>query len=436
MLTLYQHQKMMLSLLRAHDAFAIFAEQGTGKTLPMLMRISELLESGKAQDALVVCPKAVMGSWVRDIEKLDPDGKTLLRDRVTVINYDRVWRKSTNLKLSWDVIVLDESHMIKSHTARRTKCVLTLAMYSKYRYILTGTPISNGQLENIFSQFAFLHPKQGYRDNVYCTLFGSYYDWLGRYALLNKYHQPYRYQHVDELQTIIHNNSFRVKKCECLDLPDKLPDEVWEIELTPAVKKLYKKLMEGAIEEMDVLAKNPLAKMTKLRQMCSGQIEGEPVDCEKITALRDFLDAHGERKLAIFCSFRNSIDAVVAVLEDKKLGHVVLDGRQPDKTIWKRFQTDPAIQVIVCQYQSANAGIDLFAADTMLFYEPTLSSNVLEQTKDRIHRIGQHQPCSYIHFLTKGTIEKEIYRALRGYSDFGEKLFTEYINAYQKGFQK
>ena len=77
-------------------------------------------------------------------------------------------------------------------------------------------------------------------------------------------------------------------------------------------------------------------------------------------------------------------------------------------------------------------GIDLFAADTILYYEPTLRSNILEQSRDRIHRNGQTQKCSYIHFITKGTVEKDIYRSLAGFSDFNEKLFTQYISEYQR----
>lgn len=436
MITLYQHQNVMLSHLRMNRFFAIFAEQGTGKTLPLLMRMAELLKSAQARDALVVCPKAVIGSWYRDMEMFGEEDKALLQSRVTVINYDRVWRESSGLKDDWDIIVLDESHKIKSHTSKRSKKLLEMALLARYRYILTGTPISNGQLENIWSQFTFLDPMPGMRGRVYSRIFGgSFYQWLDRYAMLNQYHKPYRYVHVEELQKTINEHSYRVKKCECLDLPDKLPDEIYDIELPAATKKLYRTLMkESAIEELDVLAQNPLARMTRLRQMCSGWLEDTEVPCEKLTALEDFLEGYGDKKLAIFCEFRRSIDAVTGLLDRLKIPYVVLDGRQKDKTVWKQFQTDPKIRMIVCQYQSANAGIDLFAADTMLFFEPTLSSNVLEQTKDRIHRIGQSQKCSYIHFLTAGTVEKAIYRALRGYADFSEKLFSEYMAEYQKSF--
>jgi SNF2 family DNA or RNA helicase len=117
-----------------------------------------------------------------------------------------------------------------------------------------------------------------------------------------------------------------------------------------------------------------------------------------------------------------------------KIKYVVLDGEQKDKTIWRKFQVDKRIRVIVCQYQTANAGIDLFASDTIIYYEPTLRSNILEQSRDRIHRSGQKEKCSYIHLLTRGTVEVDIYRALAGYSDFSEALFTRYMNGYRRSY--
>lgn len=435
MFELYQHQKVALAHLRLHNAYALFMEQGTGKTLTMLTRIGELLQSGKARSALIVCPKAVMGSWERDCSKFEPELAEVLRERVTVINYDKVWRKP-EYRQHWDIIVLDESHKIKSHTTRRGKCLLEMALDSNYRYILTGTPVSNGQLENIWAQFAFLKPYL-HRGRVYSQIFGgSYYDWLDQYAYLDQWHKPYRYHDVDRLQSIINQYSYRVTKAECLDLPDKLPDEMWEIELLD--KKRYRELhKDSTISDMDVIAENALARMTKLRQFCSGWVKTDEGDleipCEKVEALNDFLDGYGSKKLAIFCEFRKSIDTVCDVLWKRGIKHLALDGRTEDKSVWKLFQADPTIQVIVCQYQSANAGIDLYAADTMLFYEPTLSSNVYEQSKDRIHRIGQTSKCSYVCFCTKGTIERHIYEALHGYADFGAKLFTRYMKEYQKG---
>ena len=89
-------------------------------------------------------------------------------------------------------------------------------MKAKYRYILTGTPISNGKLENIYSQYAFLYPKHNKRW-VQSEIFGTWTNFTKRYCILNQWYQPYRYINVDELQDIISQYSYRAVKEECLD---------------------------------------------------------------------------------------------------------------------------------------------------------------------------------------------------------------------------
>jgi SNF2 family DNA or RNA helicase len=207
-------------------------------------------------------------------------------------------------------------------------------------------------------------------------------------------------------------------------------------------KKLYKKLAtESAILEYEILADNPLSRLIKLRQMCAGYISTEQgiieVKSEKIQILEEIIDSYqAEKKLVIFAEFKYSISQISKLLRTKHIKFVILDGDQKDKMIWRQFQEDKTIRIIVCQYQTANAGIDLFASDTIIYYEPTTRSITLEQSRDRIHRSGQKNTCSYIHLLTKGTVEIDIYRALLGYQDFSEKLFVEYMTSYRKSFSK
>ena len=442
MIELYRHQKIALSYLRSNDFFALFLEQGVGKTLPSLFRILDLLKSGKIEEALVVAPKSALGAWERDIEKFDDLDRDILKSSITLINYDKVWRGETKSPYykKWGCIILDEAHSIKNRTSRRSKFLLKIACMSDYRYILTGTPIGNGQLENIWSLYAFLDPylNRGY---VYSRIFGgSYKAFQDRYCILNMYHKPSSYIHVNELQDIINQYSYRVKKVDCLDLPEKLPDEVIKVDL--GEKKLYKKLAtESAILEYEILAENPLSRLVKLRQLASGFLvdnEGNLIElkCEKLSVLQELIEGYeGDKKLVIFAEFKHSIKNISELLTKLKIKYVTLDGDQKDKTIWRKFQKDKSIRVIVCQYQTACAGIDLFASDTIIYYEPTLRSITLEQSRDRIHRTGQNNKCSYIHLLTRGTVEVDIYRALAGYSDFNERLFVEYMEGYRKGYQ-
>lgn len=441
MLKLYRHQEVALSYMRSNNFFALFMEQGTGKTIPSLCRILDLLKSGKIENALVVAPKSALGAWERDTELFDDLDQEILKDNITLINYDKVWRgdKKSPYYKKFGCIVLDEAHMIKNRTSRRSKFILKIACMADYRYILTGTPISNGQLENIWSLYCFLDPymERGY---PHSRIFGgSYKTFQDRYCILNMYHKPSSYIHVRELQDIINEYSYRVKKVDCLDLPEKLPDEIIKVDC--AEKALYKKLStESAILEYEILAENPLSRLVKLRQLCSGHIKlesGEMLEVknEKLSILQELIEGYeDDKKLVIFAEFKYSISQISALLRRLKIKHVVLDGEQKNKQIWRDFQSDKTIRVIVCQYQTASAGIDLFASDTIIYYEPTLRSNTLEQSRDRIHRTGQHRPCSYIHLLTKGTVETDIYRALAGYSDFSEKLFVEYMEGYQKSY--
>ena len=446
MIKLYRHQEIALSYMRSNNYFALFMEQGTGKTIPSLCRILDLLRSGAIEEALVVAPKSALGAWERDIELFNDLDREILKIGITLINYDIVWRgdKKSPYYKKWGCIILDEAHLIKNRTSRRSKFILRIATMADYRYILTGTPIGNGQLENIWSLYCFLDPylERGY---PYSRIFGgSYKTFEDRYCILNMYHKPSSYIHVKELQEIINEHSYRVKKVDCLDLPDKLPDEVIKVDL--AEKSLYKKLAtESAILEYEILAENPLSRLVKLRQLSSGYLTyKDPITredkllelkSEKLSILQELLEGYeDDKKIVIFAEFKYSISKIVELLKKMKIKHVVLDGDQKDKTIWRKFQVDKSIRVIVCQYQTASAGIDLFASDTIIYYEPTLRSNTLEQSRDRIHRTGQVNKCSYIHLLTKGTVEVDIYRALAGYSDFSEKLFTEYMEGYKRSY--
>ena len=416
-------------------------EQGTGKTIPSLYRLLDLFKSGAIENALVIAPKSALGAWERDIELFNSWERDILKNGITLINYDKVWRgdKNSPFNKKWGAIILDEAHYIKNRSSQRSKFILKIACEADYRYILTGTPISNGQLENIWALYCFLDPylNRGY---PYSRIFGgSYKTFEDRYCILNMYHKPSSYIHVKELQDIINEHSYRVKKIECLDLPDKLPDEI--IKVDQGEKALYKKLStESAILEYEILAENPLSRLVKLRQLCSGHIKtetGEIIEVanNKIPILQEIIEGYeDDKKLVIFAEFKYSISKISELLRKMKIRHVVLDGDQKDKKIWRQFQEDEKIRVIVCQYQTANAGIDLFASDTIIYYEPTLRSTTLEQSRDRIHRTGQHRPCSYIHLLTKGTVEVDIYRALAGYSDFNEKLFVEYMEGYRKNY--
>lgn len=437
---LFAHQNTILSLLSENRYFAIFAEQGTSKTLPMLIHILNLFKSGLIRTALVICPNSVRGSWFRDIARFFNPLEQRLFDKVlTVTTYDLIWRR-VELDQEWDLMCLDESHFIKNRSSnrytgqvklvqnpktgkqKRTRVangIQQISRCSSYRYIMTGTPIGNSRWEEIWSQFNFLHP----------DILGKYSKFEDDYCVIGQFYKPIAYKNIDQLKAIIGQYSVRFLKADCLDLPDKLPPETLTLELKE--KKLYKEMLQNYIADFDIEAKNPLSRMVKLRQLCSGHIRDEDgtvhrLKCDKISALDEFMESW-EKKLVIFAQFEQSIEDICTLLKIRKIKFVTLDGRQKDKRIWQRFQSESDVRVIVCHYQTASAGIDLFAADTILFYEPTLSSQIFEQVCDRIHRSGQVEKCSYILFQIEGTVEVKIWNALMKHRDFNENELQVFI---------
>ena len=437
---LFEHQKKVADLLDKNDSFGLFLEQGLGKTVCILNHAVSLHKQGKLKDKdsiLVVAPKSACGAWTRDVAIFDEPDREWLKSHMTVINYDKVWRggkKNEYGSRKWTMVVFDESHFLKNRGRKRTDFCLELSVNAKYRYILTGTPIGNGKLENIFTQFALLSPIK-YKRSIGCKWLGSWTMFCNKYCYLDQWFNPYAYHNVNELQDIISEHSITLKKKDCLDLPDKLPDEVIEIEQTE--KKFYKDMFRESIAIMQdetAVAENALARMTKLRQITSGFVTtdtGETMElkCNKTAMLKDFVERMNGEPFVIFYEYEHSMLDICNALQEVGVKFQFLNGKQKNKDIWKEYQTNDT-QVFIVQYKSGCAGIDLFKANTILYYEPTIESTTLEQSRDRIHRIGQHNPCSYYHFITKGTIEERIYKSLCKYETFNKKLFSEYIREY------
>lgn len=429
---LYKHQQEILNLLTEHKGFGVFAEQGTGKTLPMLIHITNLFMSGKIDNCLIVAPLSATGAWSRDLSKLSKLRQSYA-NKITILNYDKLSRKTSKYREEvtkhWGCIVLDEAHAIKERTSNRTKFLLSLSAYCDYRYILTGTPLTNGRLEDFFTLMNFIYPQT----------FSSWKEFAARYLIQFQLPGSFvsivrGYRNTDELLGIVAQRSIRIMKKDCLDLPEKMPDEVIYVENQE--KKMYKEALKLFIEELDIIMANGLVKIAKIRQLLSGHIKndlGETIrlKCDKIKALDELLDSIGT-KTVIFAEFKESIKMIQELLTSKKLKFVTLDGEQKDKQIWKKFQEDDSIQVIVCQYGSANAGIDLYKSSHTIYYEPNLSTTVISQSKDRTHRIGVQQACNYYWLITKGTLEEDIYNKLVKKEDFNKEALQEIIEKYKK----
>jgi SNF2 family DNA or RNA helicase len=89
------------------------------------------------------------------------------------------------------------------------------------------------------------------------------------------------------------------------------------------------------------------------------------------------------------------------------------------------FQSDPTVMVFVGQIATAGLGITLTAASTLVFYSTDYSMSNHEQSKARIHRVGQTEQCTYVYLTAKNTIDEKIYKALRDKADLAAMLMDD-----------
>lgn len=450
---LFAHQQdaynFALDAFEKGKAVALLADMGTGKSM-MTIAITGTLEADRGvKKMLVVCPKSIVGVWEDEFRKFADyryaltvlDG-TMDKKRasfnymqgaalqIIVVNYESCWRLETEItKWKPDLIVCDESSKIKTPSASQSKALHRLGRQSKYNIILTGTPITGSPLD-IFSQYKFLD------DSIFGT---SFYLFRNRYAILGGYQNRMivGYRHLDELVEKVHSIAFRIKIEDAVDLPPFI-DETRAITLEPKAQSLYRMLEQDCYAELangEVTARNVLTQLLRLAQCTGGFIrddvkgEAQQVSGAKLDALEDIIDncLDEEKKVVVFARFVPEIEAIAAMLKKKKIGYAQIYGATTDRADQvKKFQEDPEIKVFIGQLQTTGMGLTLTAANVAVFYSLDFSYANYEQSRARIHRIGQKQKCLYIHLVGKGTVDEKILNALKHKGDIAKIMVDDW----------
>lgn len=428
---------------------ALLMEMGCGKTITSIAVAGVLYQFGKINRILIVAPLSILGVWDEEFEKFAdfPYTLTVLKGssskkkeqleevshkglQIVVVNYESAWRLERELlRYNADLIIADEGHKIKSAQTSVSKSMHALADRARYRMLLTGTLITNKEID-VFSQYRFIN------SDIFGT---SFYAFRNRYFDMLGYgnHTPVfrKYLREDFLKKM-HSVAYRVTKAECLDLPE-ITEEVRTVELEPKAMKLYSNLEKESYTQMagsEVSAVNVLTRLLRLSQITGGHLtddEGDDnaVSTAKIEALSDIVDsavAEG-KKLVVMARFIPELNDIQELLEKKGIGYAVVRGgvKNRDEEI-RRFQEDDDCRVFVGQIAAAGLGITLTAASTMVFYSLDYSMSNFEQAKARIHRVSQKENCLYIYLIAKNTVDRKVLRSLRNKVDLAKLLVDDY----------
>ena len=429
---------------------ALLMEMGTGKSLTAIAITGALSQAGRIGRVLIVAPLSILGVWEEEFQKFaafpyalavlsgssDKKLDTLRHMtgtalQVVVVNYESAWRLEKALT-AWhpDLIIADEGHKIKTHNIAASKAMHRMGAKASYRLLLTGTVITNKAID-VFSQYKFLNP----------AIYGnSFYAFRNRYFDMVGYgnHTPVLKKSMEgELTEKLHSISYRATKAECLDLPETT-DVIRQIELEPAALRIYRGLVKESYAELasgEVTATNILTRLLRLSQLTGGFLGNdetaavEQVSAAKLSALEDILDgavAEG-KKLVIIARFIPEIRAICKLLEKRGLGYSCITGevKNRDEQV-ARFQKEPEVMAFVGQIATAGLGITLTAASTMVFYSLDYSMSNFEQTKARIHRVGQRMPCTYLYLVARGTVDEKVLAALESKADLARTLVDDY----------
>lgn len=420
---LFPHQEQLLETLQNFDQYAIFWAPRVMKTMPVSLHCTNLLLGGKADSMIVIAPKSALGAWKRDFATFKGKRKEVA-DKIVLVNYEKVWRRKDYDK-HFDIVVLDESHKIAHRTSKQAKFCMKYNRRSKYRYILTGTPLGQGRLQDLYSQMEFLIP----------GFFGQYREFEARYCVTRQLPGTFvrivvGYRNKEELLARVGEYVTSLSLDDVADMPEELPDNVVvcprpNMFVQSGVRKNY-------VKEYDMIIPNPAVKLMKLRQVASGFIIDEAgkthnIGDTKRFAFGELMDEIGwDQKVVIFCEFKASVRDVVTELVKRNMSHVVLDGDQRDKEIWRWFQENDHVKAIVCQYQTANAGIDLWTARNLIFYEPSLSTQMVEQARNRIKTAVNPKPVQYHWLIAKDSVELKILKQLKQHKDFTLECMNEW----------
>lgn len=402
---LFSHQEKALNDTYDQNRVAYYLDMGLGKTFVGSEKMWEL----NTPYNLVICQKSKIEDWKDHFETFY-DYKVIVFDKqhieaipedsVLIINYDLVWRRDELLKLKNLTMMLDESSTIKNEKSNRSKFILKLQ--AENVILLSGTP-TGGKYEELWSQLHLLGWK------ITKKLFMKQFV-VQEWDELNQQNKIIGYKNVERLKSKLRKHgSIFMKTEEVFDLP-KINDVTVKIPGT----KLYNDFAKHHIIEFGkklLIGDTPAAKKLYLRQLAGVYNDN------KLQYVKDLVASTNDR-IIIFYNFKKEYAALTEIIT-KPIS--TINGDLKDLSAY--HEQDDSVTLI--QYQAGAMGLNLQKANKIIYFSLTDKSELFEQSKKRIHRIGQDRPCFYYYLLTAGSIEWRMLDVLKERKDYTDALFEE-----------
>lgn len=411
---LFPHQQTALKETEQFNRVAYYLDMGLGKTY---------VGSEKAISfhlpIVVICQKSKVQDWIEhfrqnyNIGVFDLTNKKQLEEFsgtvgnfVGVINYDLVFRRSYFAHITGFTLVLDESSVIQNESTQRAKFILK--MQPENVILLSGTPTA-GKYEKLWSQLHLL----GW--SISKDLYYKQYvemEWIEDHNSGFRIPHVVGYKNVDRLKMkLAQHGAIFMKSEEVFDLPEQVI-----IPIQSKVTSEYRRFMRDAvitINGREFIGDTILSKRTYARMMCSF------LNRERVDAFKDLVQSTEDR-LIVFYNFNDELTILKAEIAERPIS--IVNGETKDLTAYENCGDS----VTFVQYQAGAMGLNLQKANKIIYFSLTDRSELFEQSKKRIHRIGQQKTCFYYQMICPGTVEEAILETLEMRKDFTDELFKKY----------
>lgn len=444
----WEHQSKAIARSTDLDNYALFFEQGTGKTLTCvnMMRV-KYTKHRRLLRTLILCPQIVIPNWKKEIVEnsvISPDliipiqGDQVKRIAeikkfghnpfIAITNYESMTMEELHQAIQdWGVelLVCDESHKLKNIKAKRTKAVIRIADKALHTFLLTGTPILNS-LEDIFAQFRVLDKGKSFGTN-YWIFRKKYFKDKNSSMPKHKHFPDWRPRKAAESNIAREMNkvSSAIRKKDCLDLPPLVVVPI-EYEMSPTLRKHYDEMERFFITYVNddaCVASLALTKALRLMQMTSGIIKTEKGDIvfydDRAKVLKEKLeDLVPHHKVLIWAVHKPDYKAIRKVCDELKVEYVEVNGEvspsQKIKSV-ESFNNDPKIRVLIGHPGSGGIGVNLVSSDVAIFYSRGFSLEQDLQAEARNHRKGSEKfkKITRYDIICKNTIDEQVLAALK-----------------------
>jgi len=423
----FKHQRKTALFFTQHKKSFCFNEQGTGKTASAIWASDFLIQQGKVNRVLVICPLSIMDSaWRNDLFDFAPHrtvavahGEAKKRKSIieqntdyVIINYDGVEIVSESIKNGgFDLIIVDEATHYKNAQTRRWKTLNKILRDNTWLWMMTGTPAAQSPVDayglaKMVNPTAVPRYGSTFRDMVMTKI--TNFKWIPKANATNTVYRV--------LQPAI-----RFTKDECLDLPS-MTYVKRAVELTRQQKKYYDQLRKKLVLEItgeQITAVNAAVGMNKLLQISAGAVytdDGETLEFDikhRYKVLKEVID-ESSQKVLVFVPFRHAISILTDKLRSDGIPTEIIQGNvsaSARTNIFRQFQEASSPRVLVIQPASAAHGVTLTAANTVVWWSPVSSLETYAQANARVHRSGQKHKCTVVQ-LQGSDAEKHVYRLL------------------------